>query len=161
MNHQNTAVRAGAGAAAALAGTVVMQGLMIASRKWSPQTLPPIRQDPGEFMVERGEEHLPPSIREKIPREIETAAARSLALGYGITFGALYAAARPKTKNLMIEGSALGLAAWAAGYLGWLPAIGLMPPITEQEPEQVTGPILSHMLFGIVTVGLYRCLRRL
>jgi hypothetical protein len=48
-----------------------------------------------------------------------------------------------------------------AGYLGWMPATGLMPPVTKQEPEQIAGPILSHLLFGMVTVGLYRVLRRL
>ena len=159
MNSESRTLRAGVGAAAGLVGTALIQGLMTASQKWAPQTLPPIRQDPGEFMVEKAEQHLPSSVRDKIPEEVETAAAKSLALGYGITFGAL--SVIPETKSLIVEGSALGLAAWAAGYLGWLPATGLMPPVTEQEPEQIAGPIFSHILFGIVTVGLYRCLQRI
>ena len=112
-------------------------------------------------MVEKAEQHLPETVREKIPEPLEKAAAHSLAFGYGTTFGALYAASRPETKSLFLEGSALGLATWGAGYLGWLPATGLMPPVTNQRPEQIAGPILSHILFGIVTVGLYRFLRRL
>jgi hypothetical protein len=161
MHTESRTLRAGVGAAAGLVGTVLIQGLMTASQKWAPQSLPPIKQDPGEFMVEKAEQHLPSSVRDKIPEEIETAAAKFLALGYGITFGALYGSARPETKSLIMEGSALGLAAWAAGYLGWLPASELMPPVTEQEPEQIGGPILSHMVLGIATVGLYRCLQRL
>jgi hypothetical protein len=112
-------------------------------------------------MIENAEEHLPEKVREKIPEELEKAAAKSLALGYGATFGALYAASRPETRNLLLEGSALGLVAWGAGYLGWLPATGLMPPVTKQERGQIAGPIVSHILFGIATVGLYRLLRRL
>jgi hypothetical protein len=161
MNTEMAALRAGAGAAAGLAGTFLIQGLLAASQKWAPQSLPPIKQDPGEFMIEKAEEQLPQSVREKIPEELEKAAAKALALGYGTTFGALYAASRPETRNLLLEGSALGLVTWGAGYLGWLPATGLMPPLTQQDPKQIAGPILSHVLFGIVTVGLYRFLRRL
>jgi hypothetical protein len=161
MNHDSAAQRIGAGAAAGLVGTALIQGLMVASQKWVPESLPPIKQDPGEFMVEKAEEQLPDTLREKIPEPLEKAAAKSLAFGYGTTFGALYATSRPETKNLLLEGSALGLAAWGVGYLGWLPASGLMPPVTKQEPEQIVGPILSHILFGIVTVGLYRLFERM
>jgi hypothetical protein len=71
--------------------------------------LPPIDQDPGEFMVANAEKHLPEKVREKFPERLEKAAAKSLAFGYGTTFGALYAASRSETRNLLLEGSALGL----------------------------------------------------
>jgi hypothetical protein len=67
--------------------------LLSASQKWAPQSLPPIKQDPGEFMVEKAEQHLPETVREKIPERLEKAAAQSLAFGYDTTFGALYAMA--------------------------------------------------------------------
>jgi hypothetical protein len=112
-------------------------------------------------MVEKAEEQLPDALREKIPDQLEKTAAKSLAFGYGTTFGALYAASRPETRNLLLQGSALGLAAWGVGYLGWLPATGLMAPVAKQEPEQIMGPVLSHILFVIVTVGLYRLFQRM
>jgi hypothetical protein len=112
-------------------------------------------------MVEKAEEQLSDTLREKVPELLEKAAAKSLAFGYGTTFGALYATSRPETKNPLLEGSALGLAAWGVGYLGWLPASGLMAPVTKQKPEQIMGPILSHILFGIVTAGLYRLFQRI
>jgi hypothetical protein len=108
MNNESTVQRLGAGAAAGLAGSVLIQGLLAASQKWAPQVLPPIKQDPGEFMVEKAEKLLPERVREKIPERLEKAAAKSLALGYGTTFGALYATSRPKVKSLLLEGSALG-----------------------------------------------------
>jgi hypothetical protein len=161
MNNHIAAGRIGAGMAAGLVGTVLVQGLLAASQKWAPQSLPPIKQDPGEFMVEKAEEQLPDKVREKIPEGLEKAAAKSLAFGYGTTFGALYATSGPQTRSLLLEGSALGLGAWSVGYLGWLPATGLMPPVAKQEPGQIVGPIVSHILFGIVTVGFYRLLRRI
>jgi hypothetical protein len=38
-------------------------------------------------------------------------------------------------------------------------AAGLMRPITEQDPAEVIGPIVQHLLFGIVTVAIYQWLR--
>jgi hypothetical protein len=161
MNTEMTALRTGVGALAGLAGTFVIQGLLAGGQKWAPQSLPPLKRDPGEFMIEKAENLLPEKVRGKIPTELEKAAAKSLALGYGATFGALYAGSRPETRNPLLEGTVLGLVAWGAGYVGWLPRAGLMPPLAEQKPEQIAGPIISHILFGIATVGLYRFLRRL
>jgi hypothetical protein len=58
------------------------------------------------------------------------------------------------------DGIALGFATWAAGYAGWLPALGLLPPPSDQRPAEVAGPALRHVLFGILTVDAYRRLRR-
>ena len=153
-----TAERLAVGAAAGLAGTFLIQALLNAGQKWAPQTLPPIKQDPGKFMLEQAEQRLPDNLREKIPEQLEKAAAKSLGLGYGTTFGVLFATSRPEVRSVLLEGSLLGLLTWATGYLGWLPATGLMPSIAKQKPEQIAGPFLSHVLFGIVTVGLYRLL---
>jgi hypothetical protein len=41
-----------------------------------------------------------------------------------------------------------------------MPALGLTPPLTEQDAMEVAGPIVQHMLFGIVTVAIYEWLRQ-
>lgn len=112
-------------------------------------------------MVEAAESVLPQGIRQQVPETVESAAARSVHMGYGSTPGALYAALRPITGNSLLEGAALGLGVWAAGYLGWLPALGITPPVTEQRAEQITASLLQHALYGIVTVAAYRRLRDL
>ncbi|HEX9372389.1 MAG TPA: hypothetical protein VF897_15350 [Roseiflexaceae bacterium] len=89
------------------------------------------------------------------------AAATSLGLGYGATAGAIYAALRPRFGNLLLDGALLGLATWAIGYLGWLPASGLLPPVQEQAAEQVAAPIAQHLVFGLATVAAYQALRRI
>jgi len=133
MSDMTISTRAALGAAGGLVGTFALQALMTATGKAMPQTTPPIREDPGEFMVERAESLLPKSARENVPQTVETAAAGALALGYGLTFGSLYGALRPRGGDALTDGAVLGAACWAAGYAGWLPALGLMPPVWRQR----------------------------
>lgn len=143
------------GAAAGLAGTVVMQGMMKASGKLLPDAKPPVKQDPAEFMVNKAKQYVP------VPDKVAPAAAKSLQLGYGTTSGLLYATLRPRGGSAFLDGSLLGLGVWAAGYLGWLPATDLMPPITEHQPQQIVVPIVQHALFGVAVSAIYDALLRM
>jgi hypothetical protein len=120
--------------------------------------MPPIRQDPGEFMVERASDALPASFTSRIPPLAETLAAKALAAGYGVTAGAVYGLLRPGGGDLLVDGLVLGTGTWAAGYLGWLPALGLMPSVLEQDGPEALGPVVRHALFGIAVVAAYRAL---
>lgn len=159
MSGMDIPKRVALGAAGGLAGTFALQALMTATGKAMPQTTPPIRRDPGEFMIERAEALLPDSARARIPEAVETAAAGALALGYGLTFGSLYGALRPRGGDAIKEGSILGAACWAAGYAGWLPALGLMPPVWRQKPARAVAPFVEHVAYGIVTVAAFNWLR--
>lgn len=147
------------GAAGGFAGTLALQALLTASQKWLPSTAPPLCQDPGEFMVEKAEEILPGQVRDRIPEAAETAASQTLAVGYGLTFGALYAALRPRGGSPLLDGLVLGTTAWAAGYLGWLPASGLTRPVWKQGAAQAIAPAAEHVVYGVVTVAAYDWLR--
>jgi hypothetical protein len=148
------------GAAAGLAGTVLMQGMMRATKRFTPQFLPPMRDNPDHFIVKQAERLLPEKTQKKIPENLESAAQYALAFGYGMTLTSLYAVARGKRGSLWLDGTALGLSTWAIGYLGWLPATKLMPPVWKQKPTQVVPGILSHVLFGIAAIGLFRLAQR-
>jgi len=151
--------RVALGAAAGFAGTLAIQALMTANQKWFPSATPPIRQDPGEFMVETVEAALPGAIRARIPEVVESGVAKLLALGYGLTFGVLYATYRPDGGALLRDGIALGVANWVTGYVGWLPALGLMPPVWQQQPRQVAAAVGAHVVYGITTVAAYEWMR--
>jgi hypothetical protein len=122
--------------------------------------MPALRQDPGEFMVERAEQALPLEAQAHIPDLLESAAARALALGYGVNFGLLYAALRPTRGPRTLHGVVLGLGTWAVGYLGWLWLLGLMPPPWMQRLPQVVMPAAQHVAYGLATVGVYEWLRQ-
>jgi hypothetical protein len=139
------------GAVAGVAATFVMQGMMMASKKWLPESRPPMKKDPGEFMAGK----LP------LPESAKPWAANSLRLGYGMTSGVLYAALRPRGAMPLFDGALLGIGVWAAGYLGWLPAADLMPPVTEQTPQQIAVPIVQHAIFGVAVATAYDGLMRI
>jgi hypothetical protein len=147
------------GAVAGFAGTIVIQSLLMAHQKVSPKTMPPINRDPGEFMLSKAKAALPAKAQDRVPPKVEAVSAKLLGLGYGMTFGAMYAVARPKTKRAFLEGALLGLAAWAVGYLGWLPGAKLMQPVWKQKPTQVILPVAEHALYGVATVAGYRWLQ--
>ena len=149
------------GAVAGLGATGVMQGLLTASAKLLPDSTPPMKGDPGKFMVEKAKSVLPEDTRQRVPEAVDKAAAKSLQMGYGMTSGMLYAACRPRGGSILIDGTILGVAVWAAGYLGWLPAADLMPPVTEHSAQQITVPIVNHALFGIAVVAAYDGMMRL
>jgi hypothetical protein len=147
------------GAVAGLAGTIAIQALLMTHQKVSPQTMPPIVHDPGEFMLSKAKAVLPEKAQDRVPRKVEAVGAKLLGMGYGMTFGAIYAAVRPRTQRTLLEGALLGIAAWAVGYLGWLPGAKLMLPVWKQKPAQVAVPIAEHALYGVATVAGYQWLK--
>jgi hypothetical protein len=140
------------GAAGGLVGACVLQGLRMASKRMLPSTLPPMRQDPDEYLVLKAERQLPSSVAMAIPPIAETAAVGLLAAGYGVLWGAIAGAIGCRRVFSGVRGSLLGVATWAVSYLGWLPLSGLMPPLRRQRRAQIAGPLVRHLAFGLVAV---------
>ncbi len=158
MHHHrngNLVARVAIGAAAGVLGTMALGGIMAARSKVYPRGDAPIEQEPGEFMVEQAEKILPESVRRNVPLKLEDKVASNLGFGYGAAFGALYGALRPMVGSIFGEGATLGIACWAAGYLGWLPAAGLMVPVWQQKIPQAVTPVAEHVAFGVATVAAY------
>lgn len=151
-----------AGAAGGTAGALAINAMMTAHAKLTPAAVPPIKQDPGEFMTLKAEEWLPRKVRHALPRSAEKITAKTLAIGYGVAFSTLYALVRPRASSAarrLGEGTALGVATWAVGYLGWLPAVGLMPPIWKQRPLQIIAPVVHHIVYGLAAVTVVDAIR--
>ncbi len=151
--------RAAEGALGGLAGTAVLQGLVMANQYVAPETEPPEAEDPASFMLWQAEKHLPRETWMKIPPSAETAAGFGLSFAYGATFGAVYGAIRgesgSKLSTTMVDGVVVGLGVWAIGYLGWLPAAGLIPPPWKREWKQEIGPVVEHLAYGVATVAAF------
>jgi hypothetical protein len=149
--HHTIITRTMFGAAAGIAATFILQTVRAKTQELAPETTPPMREEPGKFMVDQAEQALPDQTRAQVSGTVKQAAATSLALGYGATAGAIYGALQSGDGNPLLEGVILGVGTWAVGYLGWLPATDLMPPVTEQSTKQVVTPIAQHVLFGVAT----------
>jgi hypothetical protein len=159
MRGENVWTRLALGAAAGLAGTMALNTIHKATQRWIAESSPPIKEDPGRFLLHKATQALPERARQRLYKA-EGAITRLLPMGYGMTFGVLYATARPKTRRVLVEGLLLGLVAWATGYLGWLPGARLMPPIWKHKPKQVATPVAEHALYGLATAAGYRWLSK-
>lgn len=69
-------------------------------------------------------------------------------LGFGAASGAVYAAAVPRSS--IPRGVAFGLGVWAASYIGWIPALGLLPPPNRDNPRRAWTMVTAHVVYGAV-----------
>jgi hypothetical protein len=71
---------------------------------------------------------------------------------YGADGGILYSLlARRIPLNTILKGFLFGTGFWALGYLGWIPAAGLLRPATEHPTQRALLMLLSNALYGIFT----------
>lgn len=90
------------------------------------------------------------------PWELSETRRRELALlnhfAYGAAAGALYGPVMGRTPLPPVPaGVAYGLGVWAASYLGWLPAGGILPPATRQPARHNALMIAAHVVWGAAT----------
>lgn len=72
--------------------------------------------------------------------------------GFGAAMGCAYAAAVPARQANPTSGCAFGMLVWAASYLGWIPAAGLLSPATRHPPPRTAIMIAAHAAWGM-TLG--------
>ncbi len=127
------------GALAGIGGTLAMTVVM----RRLHRRLPPASQYP-----------LPPReiVQETFPRASERVL-RPLTMlshfGYGAAAGALFAlTARGRGAA---AGMAYGTGIWAASYLGWIPAVGILAPATQHPRDRNALMIAAHLVWGAVT----------
>jgi hypothetical protein len=39
---------------------------------------------------------------------------------------------------------------WSASYLGWVPALGLMPPAEQDDRSRQTVLLVAHWVYGVI-----------
>jgi uncharacterized membrane protein YagU involved in acid resistance len=69
--------------------------------------------------------------------------------GYGSAAGAAYTLlARRVPLPSWLSGIGFGLGVWTTSYLGWLPALQLLPPATEHPARRNAVMIAAHVVWG-------------
>ena len=83
--------------------------------------------------------------------DAERAAIASLLhVGYGSSVGALTNMIRSRpSRSPICNGAVIGLAIWAAGYMGWLPLLGILPPPEKRPRRRTLAIIAAHLVWGI------------
>jgi hypothetical protein len=83
---------------------------------------------------------------ESLPDETARDLTLAAHYAYGAATGAMIAAAAPRPS--LPAGAAAGVAVWAASYLGWIPAAGLLKPATEHPARRNFMMIAAHLVWG-------------
>lgn len=152
--------RVARGALAGMAGSVAMTALMNPGvARWLPRRYRPDEWVPRQVIQWMEEVAGAP---DAFDEETEQLAATAAHLGYGATMGALYGLLRTDRGAIPAasSGAVWGLLVWAAGYEGWMPAVGVRPPMTHEPVSRWPLPVANHLVFGVVTALAYEDLER-
>lgn len=127
-------VRGGVGGVTA---TVAMSAVMLCAERLGMMTGQPPR-----LIIDR----FAPGLNDSLA----TAAAALFHCMYGAAAGALYAAVTPADRVSARWGAGYGLLLWAAGYEGWVPIAGVLPPAHRDDRRRVITMISAHLVYGYV-----------
>lgn len=141
------------GVSAGLLATFPMTAVMVAAQHLGlVGKAPPAKIT--DAVLDKAHVGAPPS-----ERRLLTALAH---FGFGAASGAMYSALRPGRPSLgraAVEGIAFGTAVWGASYVGWVPALGIMPPPTRDRKDRQLSLVVAHWVFG-AALGLMVAARR-
>jgi hypothetical protein len=96
-----------------------------------------------------------------VPEPLEKTASVFLHFVFGGVAGAAFSAwarrparrarafvRRRNASREALNGMAFGTMVWAASYMGWVPALGIMPPAHRDRPGRPSSMILAHWIYG-------------
>ena len=131
--------RVATGALAGAVATGAMSGWMLAGQLTGTHG-----EQPPKRLVRRLSRRIGlPARRRGTGTRLATAAAH---LGFGMSCGAVYALAVPRSTPT--RGVAFALGVWAGSYAGWIPALGLLPPPSKDNPRRAWTIATAHVVYG-------------
>jgi hypothetical protein len=89
----------------------------------------------------------------------------ALSWAYGIGWASALGVVAPRLgvhtwQRAALAGAGLGTFVWAAGYIGWLPMAGIVPPVHRVRPTRSLMSLLAHVTYGVVaTIPVYAMMR--
>ena len=149
-----------AGAVAGAAATVPMSLLMLVAQRagWMgeqpPRKITDGALDAADRASDDGDVDPPEPARQGL------SALNHLAFGAvaGVPFGLLHQVL-PAGPARVPAGAAYGVGVWASAYLGWVPALGIMPPAHRDRSGRPASMIAAHLLYGSALGAGLRLLR--
>lgn len=136
--------RIAAGSTGGIVGSVLMAGPFVAAHQLGITGKPPPERVTKSLLHRFG-------IRADKRTEDEITVAAHL--GFGVAGGAIYGAFAPSVESAAraaMLGATYGTGVWAVSYAGWVPALGIMPPPQDDQPERQVITLVNHWIYGVV-----------
>jgi hypothetical protein len=115
-------------------------------------------QQPPERIAEAG---MDAAGADDAPRPLKQATSVLLHFAFGGAAGAAFSlwARRPARRARAVlrrnsrsrealNGAVFGSMVWAASYMGWVPALGIMPPAHRDRPGRPWSMVAAHWIYG-------------
>ncbi|GIH73708.1 hypothetical protein Plo01_01370 [Planobispora longispora] len=80
--------------------------------------------------------------------------------GFGAAGGALFGLLARGHRPPVPAGVGYALAIWLASYQGWVPALGILPPISRDRPGRVAVMGAGHVVYGAALAAAMSRLNR-
>jgi hypothetical protein len=125
--------------------TVAMSAFMLGAKKLGALGEPPPRKL-GRLVARLGGDLFPSRRKQNV---LATVGHFGIGIGAGGIFGTLAPQIR-RTLPLPIAGAVFGSLIWAAGYLGAMPALGLMAMPKHDRRGRPLAMIVAHWVYGTV-----------
>jgi uncharacterized membrane protein YagU involved in acid resistance len=79
----------------------------------------------------------------------QDALATLLHFGFGATAGAMFGVVAPRPLLVRVPaGLTYGAAIWGVSYMGWVPALGIMPPAERDRRDRQAVMLAAHLIYG-------------
>lgn len=130
-----------------LVGTVPMSAAMLAARQLGLMGWQPPERITQKLFFRR--------VQRVKDRDTRNLVATVLHFAFGSVGGAIYGVARrrlPWRVDPVLTGVVFGTLVWAGSYMGWVPALGLMPQPRHDRPDRPIIMVVAHWIFG-ATLG--------
>lgn len=144
---------AAAGAVAGTVATLPMSAVMVVAQRAGLMGSQPPRRVTDEALQTVGADP---------PEQTRRALTVLSHLAFGAAAGVPFALAQrllPREVPRTAVGAVYGLGVWASAYLGWVPALGILPPADQDRPGRPQSMVLAHLVFGSVLGAATRLLR--
>lgn len=131
------------GAVAGVAATATMSVVMLAARRLGFLGEPPPRRIT-DVMLDGVR-------REGSPGWLRNGLATVAHFAFGAMLGAGFSLAHrryPRPYSLLPSGLITGSLVWFVSYQGWVPALGLMPPVQRDRPGRPATMLVAHWVYG-------------
>ena len=93
----------------------------------------------------------------KLSERQQTALTLFLHFMFGAAAGLIYGAVEEKVSvPHAVKGPLAGMAVWTGSYLGWIPALGILPSAIEHPWRRNLLMIVAHLIWGLTLGALAR-----